>query len=52
MMSFKRDGEPGTCSIITTVDDGERELSLDDAFLYAAQHFGGEIDLDGHRERV
>lgn len=51
-MSFKGNGEPGTRSIITTLDDGEGKLSLDDAFLYAAQHFGLEINLDRHNETV
>lgn len=52
MMSFKGNGEPGTHSIIATFDSGEGKLSLDDAFLYAAQHFGLEINLGGHNKRV
>ena len=45
MMSFEGNGEPGTRSIITALDRGEGKLSLDDAFLDAAQHFGREINL-------
>lgn len=52
MMSFKGNGEAGTHSIITTLDDREGKLSLDDSFLYAAQHFGLEVDLGCHKERV
>lgn len=51
MMSFKGNGEPGTHTIITTLDDGEGKLSLDDAFLYAAHHFGLEINLGGHNKK-
>lgn len=52
MVFFKRNGEPGACSVVTALDDGEGELPLDDALLYAAQHFGLEVNLDRHNERV
>lgn len=52
VMFFKGNGEAGTCSIITALDNGERKLSLDDAFLYAAQHSGLEIELEFHNEKV
>lgn len=52
VMFFKGNGEAGTCSIITALDNGERKLSLDDAFLYAAQHSGLEIELECHNEKV
>lgn len=46
MTLFKGNGEPGGDSVLTTLDSGERELFLDDAFLYAAQHAGIEVNLD------
>lgn len=52
MASFKGNGEPGANSIITTLDNGEGKMSLDDAFLYAAQHVGFEINLDDHNDSV
>jgi len=45
MMSFKKNAELRTHSIVTTFDSVEGKLSFDDAFLNAAQHFGLEIDL-------
>lgn len=49
MVSFKRNGEPGTNPIITALDNGKRELAFDNAFLYAAQQFGLEINLGKHK---
>lgn len=52
MVTFKGNGEPRTRSIVTTLDFGEGELSLDDAFLDVAQHFGLEINLGRHNGKV
>lgn len=50
MVPFEGDGEPGTNSSFTTLHHGERQLALDDASLYAAQHFGLEVNLDVHKK--
>lgn len=52
VVAFKRNREARTGSIITALYEGEGELSLDDAFLYAAQQFGLEINLHQHKSRV
>lgn len=52
MMTFEGNGESGADAIIATLDDGEGELALDDAFLYAAQLFGLEIKLSCNNESV
>lgn len=52
MTPFKGNREPGAGSIITTLNNGERQLFLDDAFLYAAQHAGLEVNLDDQNDSV
>lgn len=49
VVAFKRNREARTGSIIGALYEGEGELSLDDAFLYAAQQFGLEINLQQHK---
>lgn len=50
MVLFKGNGELGAHSIITALDRGKGKLALDDAPLYAAKHFGLEVNLDDHRK--
>ena len=47
------DGEAGADPVIAAFDDGEGQLPLDDAFLYAAQHRGPEVHLEeGHGDKA
>lgn len=45
MMISKRNGKPGASAVVTTLDVGEGQLSLDNTLLNAAQHFSLEIKL-------
>lgn len=52
MVAFERNREAGPGSIVAALDEGEGQLSLDDAFLDAAQQLGLEINLHQHTWRA
>lgn len=48
VVAFEGDGEAGAGSVVTALYQREGQLSLDEAFLDAAQQFGLEIHLHGN----
>lgn len=52
VVAFEGKGKAGTGSIVTALDEGEGQLSPDDAPLDAAQQFGLEINLQRDDRRV